>query len=122
MVFFILTQIHFLSIALQKFDSLYCVPIFQCFYILVSAVGGATFFKEFSSFTLVQSIMFPMGIVLTLSGVFLLSRRNKCCATVVPESCITTTVIPIYSSPSYALHSSRTTVFDTSLLAERNPV
>ena len=77
MLFFIFSQIHFLALALAYFDALYCVPIFQCFFILISTVGGATFFQEFSNFDTTQAIMFPLGIVVTLVGVFLLAQRDS---------------------------------------------
>ena len=77
MLFFIFSQIHFLALALAYFDALYCVPIFQCFFILISTVGGATFFQEFSNFDTTQAIMFPLGIMVTLVGVFLLAQRDS---------------------------------------------
>ena len=77
MLFFIFTQIHFLALALSYFDALYCVPIFQCFFILISTVGGATFFQEFSNFSTEQAIIFPLGILVTLVGVFLLAQRDS---------------------------------------------
>ena len=77
MLFFIFSQIHFLALALAYFDALYCVPIFQCFFILISTVGGATFFQEFSNFSTVQAIIFPLGILVTLVGVFLLAQRDS---------------------------------------------
>ena len=77
MLFFIFSQIHFLALALAYFDALYCVPIFQCFFILISTVGGATFFQEFSNFSPTQAIIFPLGILVTLVGVFLLAQRDS---------------------------------------------
>lgn len=58
------------------FDALYVVPVFQCFFILVSVVGGAAYFNEFASFRLLQIVFFPTGIVLTLTGVQILSARK----------------------------------------------
>ena len=77
MLAFVFSQLHFLALALTHFDALYCVPIFQCFFILTSTIGGAAFFEEFASFTTLQAIMFPIGIATTLSGVFLLAQRDS---------------------------------------------
>ena len=77
MLFFIFSQIHFLALALAYFDALYCVPIFQCFFILFSTVGGATFFQEFSNFSTMQAIIFPLGVFITLLGVFVLAQRDS---------------------------------------------
>ena len=76
MLLSIFTQLHFLAKALNWFDALYVVPVFQCFFITISTLGGAAYFKEFSSFDTSQAIAFPSGIFLTLFGVYLLSSRE----------------------------------------------
>lgn len=40
MLIFIFSQLYFMAQALSCYDSLYCVPVFQCFFIFVSAMGG----------------------------------------------------------------------------------
>ena len=72
----IITQLHFLACGLELFDALYVVPIFQCFLIVVSTVGGAAYFKEFNSFSATQIIMFPAGMVALLIGVYIMSTRE----------------------------------------------
>jgi hypothetical protein len=47
----IFAQLHFLALALSMFDALYVVPVFQCFFIGVSTLGGATYFQEFNKFS-----------------------------------------------------------------------
>lgn len=76
MLAFIFTQLHFLAVALSFFDALYVVPVFQCFFIAISTLGGAAYFAEFASFTMTKWIMFPGGLFLTLLGVYLLSARK----------------------------------------------
>lgn len=76
MLFTIMSQLNFLAIALGYFDALYCVPIFQVFWIMTSTFGGACYFNEFNRFTGVQWILFPLGIVITITGVVVLSTRN----------------------------------------------
>lgn len=46
MLFCVFAQLHFLALALIFFDSLYCIPIFQCFWIVVSTIGGSVHFAE----------------------------------------------------------------------------
>eukprot|EP00808_Paulinella_micropora_P006620 g3986.t1 len=76
MVATIFTQLHWLAMALSQFDAMYCVPVFQCFHISFSTIGGACYFEEFNNFSAVQAIVFPLGFVLTLSGVYVLSSRS----------------------------------------------
>lgn len=76
MLFSIFTQLHFLALGLSFFDALYVVPVFQCFFVSVSTLGGAAYFSEFSSFLPLQMILFPIGILCTLSGVYILSSRS----------------------------------------------
>ena len=77
MLSFVFAQLHFLALALTYFDALYCVPIFQCFFIVTSTVGGAAFFEEFASFSALQMVMFPLGIATTTLGVCLLAQRDS---------------------------------------------
>jgi len=76
MLFCIFCQLHFLALGLRFFDALYVVPVFQCFFILGSTLGGAAYFAEFSSFGVTQFVLFPIGILLTLCGVYILSSRG----------------------------------------------
>lgn len=46
MFFCVFTQLHFLALGLRFFDALYVVPVFQCFFISVSTLGGAGQWKE----------------------------------------------------------------------------
>jgi len=72
----IFSQLHWMAVALSYFDALYVVPVFQCFFITVTTVGGGAFFLEFEKFSVVAWILFPLGILVTLLGVRLLSLRN----------------------------------------------
>jgi hypothetical protein len=72
----IFSQLHFLAKALQEFDAMYVVPVFQCFFISVSTIAGAAYFGEFSEFDVAQACSFPLGIGLTLFGVYILSSRD----------------------------------------------
>jgi hypothetical protein len=76
MVATIFTQLHFLARALNSFDALYVVPVFQCFWVGSSVVGGAAYFQDFKEFTYIQFICFPVGIAMELLGVIVMSQRN----------------------------------------------
>ena len=76
MVFTIVGQTNYLAASLKYFDALYVVPVFQCFWITGSTFSGAFFFSEFDKFGPLQSAMFPLGVVLTLIGVVILSMRE----------------------------------------------
>jgi hypothetical protein len=75
MVASILLQIKWLNDGLMRFDSVSLIPIFQSFWILVSVMGGIVFFGEAIQFTVLQAIMFPLGVMITIGGVYMLSRR-----------------------------------------------
>jgi hypothetical protein len=76
MISTVMSQVHFLAVALNFFDALYVVPVFQCFFISVSTIGGASFFGEFSNFSATQGVFFTFGLLMTLGGVMVLSSRK----------------------------------------------
>ncbi|KAF0688254.1 Aste57867_20124 [Aphanomyces stellatus] len=76
LVFTITMQTHLLSMGLKNFDALYIVPVFTCFYITFSVLGGAVYFEEFKMFTQVQWLCFPLGVFITICGVAILSKRE----------------------------------------------
>lgn len=45
-ILFIFGQIHILTKGLKWFDAIFVVPVFQCFFITSSVVGGIVYFKE----------------------------------------------------------------------------
>ncbi len=60
----------------NRFDALYIVPVFQSFWILISVLAGLIFFGEYAEMSELQSAMFPVGIALTIVGVYFLSQRG----------------------------------------------
>lgn len=74
----IVTQIRILNSALQQFDALYIVPVFQSFWILMSVLSGMILFNE--SHDVFQEtgrgIGFIAGVLLTIFGVYYLSQRG----------------------------------------------
>ncbi|CAK4607863.1 unnamed protein product [Aphanomyces euteiches] len=69
-------QTHCLSLGLKYFDALYIVPVFQCFFIMFSVISGAVYFEEFKNFSTTQWIVFPIGVLITIAGVIVLSSRE----------------------------------------------
>ncbi|KAF1772976.1 Magnesium transporter NIPA [Phytophthora cactorum] len=69
-------QIHWLAHGLQKFDAVFVVPVFQCFFISVSIFGGGVYFKEFAKMPPLALGMFSLGAVITISGVVKLAHRD----------------------------------------------
>lgn len=77
MFILIILQIKYLNLALKYFDSLLCVPTFQCFFIMFSTLNGLIFFKEYSQFSITNWCLYPIGILITLIGVYIESHRNS---------------------------------------------
>eukprot|EP00935_MAST-01C_sp_MAST-1C-sp1_P001897 g1897.t1 len=76
MVAFIALQTHFLALGLKYFDSLFIVPVFQCFFIIFSILGGAIYFRELDDFTGPQWALFLVAVGITLCGILLMSSRK----------------------------------------------
>ncbi|OQR93792.1 pre-mRNA cleavage complex II protein Clp1 [Thraustotheca clavata] len=72
----ITTQTHVLAMGLKHFDALYIVPVFTCFFITFSILGGAVYFEEFKSYSLTQGICFPLGVIITIYGISVLAKRD----------------------------------------------
>ena len=72
----IFAQIHYLNEGLRRFSSTYSIPVFQAFWILVSVVSGLIYYREWQGFDEVSSVMFTLGVCVTVSGVVMLSRRD----------------------------------------------
>ena len=69
-------QIYWLNLGLARFDALYNVPVFQCFWMLFGVIAGGVFFHEFATFSLFQASMFSLGVLFCLTGVAVLSSRK----------------------------------------------
>ena len=48
----------------------------QCFFITVTIFGGALYFQELAAFSKLQMAMFPVGVLVTIGGILLLSQRQ----------------------------------------------
>jgi len=76
MLFFIFSQIHFINKALIISDALFVVPVFQCFWISFSTLGGLFYYQEYKTLKFMNYLLFPIGIILILLGVYTLALRE----------------------------------------------
>lgn len=65
-----------LNKGLRMFPAMIIVPVMQISWTLFSIVSGMLYFQEYLGFTLVKSIMFPIGVLVVFVGVFLLTQSG----------------------------------------------
>jgi hypothetical protein len=80
--FLLVMQMKFLNNGLARADALYIVPIYQVVWVVMNAVVGMTYFRDFTSMSDLSAALFAVGIFITSVGVGLLSRRES---TAVPQ-------------------------------------
>lgn len=68
------SNIHFINMGLQSGSALLVVPMYYVLNMLFSIASGIIYFQEWSQFTTTSAIMFSLGVLLTVIGVFVLSR------------------------------------------------
>ncbi|KAH9254081.1 hypothetical protein BASA81_007956 [Batrachochytrium salamandrivorans] len=66
-------MISFINQGLERFPAVSFLPLYNCLFIVLSTLLGALFFKEFDDFSVKASIMFPLGICVTIVGISMLS-------------------------------------------------
>jgi len=76
MVGCIVLQLYFLNLGLARFESVYNVPVFTGTFIVGVALGGGIFYGEFSQFAAWQAVCFPLGVVVCIIGVFMLTQSQ----------------------------------------------
>jgi hypothetical protein len=77
------TQIHLVNMGLKTSDQMVVIPTFVVSLSLFSITAGLIFWQEFANFGVVEWVMFPVGVLLTFSGVYfnVLGRRRHAVAT-----------------------------------------
>lgn len=73
----ILGQIHWLAVALSEFDAVVIVPVFQSVFVSFTIIAGAAYFGEFRNFNHLQTIFFPIGVVILIIGVLGLAKHKS---------------------------------------------
>ncbi|KAF7457232.1 putative inner membrane complex protein [Cryptosporidium felis] len=69
-------QMHFLNLGLAMGDATLVVPAYYVFWTLFSTFGGFTKFHEFEGFTVLMTVIFSLGIIITTSFVIVMSIRE----------------------------------------------
>lgn len=69
--------IYTLNRLLASHDILFIVPAIEVLWSLCSMIGGGIFFDEYASLNTTRRICFGIGVVINLTGVFVLSRRGE---------------------------------------------
>ena len=66
-----------LNAALKKYDPLFIIPLLQASYIVFATVGGGTYFQELQTMGPVQWVLFVLGLLTMLVGLYLLTPKNR---------------------------------------------
>jgi len=77
LVTMLVLQIHFLNAGLERFDVLLIVPMYQGFWIILTAAAGMVTYREYENFGVLEGVFFPLGVVVTLVGVYVMSLRPQ---------------------------------------------
>ncbi|KAG9392842.1 Magnesium transporter NIPA [Carpediemonas membranifera] len=72
----LVVQNHFLQMAIAKFDNIIVVPIYFVTLVVYSVFSGIFFFQEFGSATVLQDLVFLLGIVGVIGGTYLLTKDH----------------------------------------------
>ena len=64
-----LMQISHINQGLRHSNAVSFLPMYNCFYIVLTSSLGGLFFGEFDSMPLVSAILFPLGVMVTLFGI-----------------------------------------------------
>lgn len=73
----LVTQLSFLSRGIDEFAAVKFVPIYNVSLIMQGVLLGSLYYDEFSRFTPVQWVFFPMGCAIVVAGVMLLALRPE---------------------------------------------
>lgn len=79
-------QVKYLNGGLVHYDALSMVPVYQAYWVISGVLGGVIYFQEIRSFSVLQAVMFGLGISVSIFGVVLLSRRKHAPSTIPSKS------------------------------------
>lgn len=68
-------QVYLLNLGLELGDALFIVPVYQVAWVLMSTLHGLIYFRDLWDMTVLNVCLFVLGVIVTLLGVYLLSRR-----------------------------------------------
>ena len=76
LIAFEIIHIKYLNNGLRHFDAMLFVPMFMVSMTVITSISGGIFFQEFVNFTILQYVFYPLGLLCTVIGVFILSQRD----------------------------------------------
>ena len=76
LIIFEVIHINYLNNGLRHFDAMLFVPMFMVSMTVITSISGGIFFQEFVNFTVLQYVFYPLGLLCTVIGVFILSQRD----------------------------------------------
>ncbi|CAH0477603.1 unnamed protein product [Peronospora belbahrii] len=70
-------QTDLLNRAIMAGDTLSVFPMFQCFWIGSSVIGGVVFYQKYTRFSLFDWICLPIALAFIIVGIYLLSKHGE---------------------------------------------
>ena len=64
-----LLQISHINQGLRHSNAVSFLPMYNCFYIVLTSTLGGLFFGEFDGLSLASMVLFPLGVAVTLFGI-----------------------------------------------------
>ncbi|GLD91621.1 hypothetical protein PINS_up000154 [Pythium insidiosum] len=77
MIMTLVLQTDLLNRAIMTGDTVSVFPMFQCFWIGSSVVGGVVFYEKYKYFTAFEWICLPTALGLIIWGIYLLSKHGE---------------------------------------------
>jgi len=74
---FLFAQMRMLNEGLSKADALVIVPVYQVCWVTMNTVVGMIYFEDYKQMIPRDTVLFLLGVAITLVGVFLLSKRDS---------------------------------------------
>lgn len=70
-------QTDLLNRAIMVGDTLSVFPMFQCFWIGSSVIGGVVFYEKYTRFSLFDWICLPIALAFIIMGIYLLAKHGE---------------------------------------------
>uniref|UniRef100_K3WQK7 Uncharacterized protein n=1 Tax=Globisporangium ultimum (strain ATCC 200006 / CBS 805.95 / DAOM BR144) TaxID=431595 RepID=K3WQK7_GLOUD len=77
MVSTLVLQTDLLNRAIMTGDTLSVFPMFQCFWIGSSVIGGVVFYEKYTRFTAFEWFCLPIALAFIIFGIYLLSKHGE---------------------------------------------
>ncbi|CAI5721236.1 unnamed protein product [Hyaloperonospora brassicae] len=77
MICTLVLQTDLLNRAIMAGDTLSVFPMFQCFWIGSSVIGGVVFYEKYTRFSLFDWICLPIALAFIIVGIYLLSKHGE---------------------------------------------